>query len=61
MSELSTSRKGFLAKSGALLASLVTFGFLRSASTAQAAPAANPAPTRPVVPAARAVPRATQR
>jgi hypothetical protein len=58
MSVHSTSRKGFLAKSGAFLASLATFGFLRSAAPAQAAPAA---PTRPVVPASRAVPRATQR
>ncbi len=60
MSELSTSRKGFLAKSGALLASLATFGFLRS-TPAQAAPAANAAPVRKVAPEPRAVPRATQR
>jgi hypothetical protein len=58
MSEHSTSRKGFLAKSGALLASLATFGFLRSA---QAAPAANTVLVRKVAPAPRAVPRATQR
>jgi len=58
MSEHSTSRKGFLAKSGALLASLATFGFLRSAAPVQAAPVA---PTRKVVPATRAVPRAPQR
>ncbi len=60
MSELSTSRKGFLAKSGALLASLATFGFLRS-TTAQAAPASTAAPVRKVAPETRAVPRATQR
>jgi len=58
MSEHSTSRKGFLAKSGALLASLATFGFLRSA---QAAPVSNAAPVRKVAPETRAVPRATQR
>lgn len=57
MSEHSTSRKGFLAKSGALLASLATFGFLRSA---QAAPVAA-ASERKVAPATRAVPRAPQR
>jgi hypothetical protein len=58
MSEHSTSRKGFLAKSGALLASFASFGFLRSA---QAASAPNAAPARKVTPATRAVPRATQR
>ena len=52
MSEHSTSRKGFLAKSGALLASLATFSFLRSAQAA---------PVRKVAPETRAVPRATQR
>jgi hypothetical protein len=61
MSELSTSRQGFLAKSGAILASLVTFGFLRSAYSAPASPAALPAPSRKVVPATGAVPRPTQR